>query len=105
MLGPRQAQQRSSIAAIETNYGLHLNPTLGLPSKCAARRLPEGFPHALRRVRTPIDIDPQAAFDTVLYIDVLEHIDDDRGEVSRASAHLAPSATDNRPSPQPSTPI
>jgi len=53
----------------------------------AAGRLPSCVE---TRVSTLIDIDPHAAFDTVLYIDVLEHIDDDRGEVSRAAAHLAP---------------
>jgi SAM-dependent methyltransferase len=31
-----------------------------------------------------------ALFDTVLYVDVLEHIDDDREELIRASRHLAP---------------
>jgi SAM-dependent methyltransferase len=30
-------------------------------------------------------------FDTILYIDVLEHIEDDRAELARAAAHLAPS--------------
>src|SRR6185503_35399 len=29
-------------------------------------------------------------FDTILYIDVLEHIDDDRGELRRAARHLNP---------------
>lgn len=29
-------------------------------------------------------------FDSILYIDVLEHIEDDRGELRRAAAHLAP---------------
>src|SRR5689334_9482331 len=32
-------------------------------------------------------------FDCILYIDVLEHIEDDRGELARASAHLAPGGT------------
>lgn len=29
-------------------------------------------------------------FDSILYIDVLEHIEDDRGELQHASSHLAP---------------
>jgi len=33
---------------------------------------------------------PDARFDSILYIDVLEHIEDDRGELRRAAAHLAP---------------
>jgi SAM-dependent methyltransferase len=33
---------------------------------------------------------PSRRFDSILYIDVLEHIADDRGELERARAHLAP---------------
>ena len=36
------------------------------------------------------DIDPGRLFDTILYIDVLEHIEDDRRELLKASNHLAP---------------
>jgi len=32
----------------------------------------------------------QEQFDTIVYIDVLEHIEDDRAEMERASAHLRP---------------
>ena len=35
-------------------------------------------------------IDTAAQFDTILYIDVLEHIADDRAELARAGRHLAP---------------
>jgi hypothetical protein len=35
-------------------------------------------------------LDGQAKFDTLLYIDVLEHIADDRGELLRAAQHLRP---------------
>jgi len=33
---------------------------------------------------------PPAAADTVIYIDVLEHIEDDRGELALAASHLKP---------------
>jgi SAM-dependent methyltransferase len=33
---------------------------------------------------------PTEIFDSILYIDVLEHIEDDRGELKRAAQHLAP---------------
>ena len=33
---------------------------------------------------------PEERFDAVLYVDVLEHIEDDRGELMRAAARLAP---------------
>lgn len=39
---------------------------------------------------TLADVDAGARFDAILYIDVLEHIEDDRGELLRASRHLAP---------------
>ena len=39
---------------------------------------------------TTADLDPACVFDAILYIDVLEHIDDDAGELRRACAHLAP---------------
>ncbi len=36
------------------------------------------------------DLGASERFDTILYIDVLEHIEDDRREVAGASAHLVP---------------
>jgi SAM-dependent methyltransferase len=42
------------------------------------------------RVGTLADLAPSETFDTILYMDVLEHIEDDRGEVARASAVLRP---------------
>ena len=35
----------------------------------------------------------EAQFDAILYLDVLEHIEDDRAEVARAAAHLKPGGT------------
>jgi SAM-dependent methyltransferase len=35
-------------------------------------------------------LEPAERFDSILYIDVLEHIEDDRGELERAAQHLAP---------------
>jgi SAM-dependent methyltransferase len=39
---------------------------------------------------TLADVEPSSRFDTILYIDVLEHIETDREELLRATAHLAP---------------
>jgi SAM-dependent methyltransferase len=39
---------------------------------------------------TTTDLAPQRQFDTVLYIDVLEHIEDDRAELARAAELVAP---------------
>ncbi|MDA0578355.1 MAG: class I SAM-dependent methyltransferase [Verrucomicrobia bacterium] len=49
-------------------------------------------------LRTPVrvvtgtlaDLPPEQRFDAVIYIDVLEHIADDRAELMRAEAHLKP---------------
>ncbi len=41
-------------------------------------------------VGTLSQVPPPSLFDTLLYIDVLEHIDDDRGELEQAAAHLKP---------------
>jgi SAM-dependent methyltransferase len=41
-------------------------------------------------IGTLSQVRPSTLFDTVLYIDVLEHIEDDRGELERAAAHLKP---------------
>ena len=35
-------------------------------------------------------LDSTCQFDTIIYIDVLEHIEDDRGELESAAAHLRP---------------
>jgi len=37
------------------------------------------------------DVPPDAMFDTIIYIDVLEHIRDDGEEMARAARHLTPS--------------
>ena len=36
------------------------------------------------------DLQPQEMFDTIIYIDVLEHIEDDREELTTSCAHLKP---------------
>jgi 2-polyprenyl-3-methyl-5-hydroxy-6-metoxy-1,4-benzoquinol methylase len=40
------------------------------------------------RVGTSDDLGDGERFDTILYMDVLEHIEDDRGELERAARHL-----------------
>lgn len=39
---------------------------------------------------TLADLGPQERFDTILYVDVLEHIEQDRAELERAACHLEP---------------
>ena len=63
-------------------------------SLCDALRAEVGAlpsPEAITVVHGALSsLDTQARYDTVLYVDVLEHIADDRGELARAAAHLAP---------------
>lgn len=52
-----------------------------LPSICSAR------------LGTLTSLKPQEVFDSILYVDVLEHIQGDRAELELARAHLAPAGT------------
>lgn len=49
-----------------------------LPTTCAPR---------LGRLN---DLKPDERFDTIIYVDVLEHVEDDSGELERAAGHLSP---------------
>jgi SAM-dependent methyltransferase len=52
--------------------------TGALPSRCSLQ------------TATLRDLPSDQRFDAILYMDVLEHLDDDAGEAARAAAHLAP---------------
>jgi len=62
------------------------------PDPDLAARISSGdLPRACQVVTGTIDrLDPAAAFDTILYIDVLEHIAEDAAELAAAARHLAP---------------
>ena len=64
------------------------------PDPVQARRISErvasGELPRCRVIAGTLDaVEPSARFDTILYIDVLEHIADDRAELARAARHLA----------------
>lgn len=64
------------------------------PDAALARAIAEVAPGALPRgfevaCGTSEALEPGARFDTILYIDVLEHIEGDREELARAATHLA----------------
>ena len=67
---------------------LEPNPTL---AKQLEDRKSEGSLQAACEVRKGSirELEPNIEFDTVLYIDVLEHVEDDRGEISRAAKKLS----------------
>lgn len=62
------------------------------PSQCRriAKRIGGGeLPSTCRTVNGCLeDLDESDRFDTILYMDVLEHIEDDRSELARAASHL-----------------
>jgi SAM-dependent methyltransferase len=61
--------------------------TATLQATLAAGQLPEC---CQARVGTLSDLDGADLFDSILYIDVLEHIREDRAELASAAAHLRP---------------
>lgn len=67
-----------------------LEPDASLASRLEdeVRRMPLPVPHETR-VATTAELGSEL-FDCILYIDVIEHIDADREELSRAATHLAP---------------
>ena len=85
----------------ETTKALHrpglaswtcLEPDARLASRLAHLRLADGSrPEVV--VGDVTRLDPARRFDTIVYIDVLEHIADDAGELRRSAARLAPGGT------------
>jgi SAM-dependent methyltransferase len=72
---------------VETWIGLE--PDLELAARLDEEIHKGAFPKTCRVfVGTLSHIPPDWQFDTILYIDVLEHIDDDAVELTRASRHL-----------------
>jgi SAM-dependent methyltransferase len=55
--------------------------------------LPPGLTNCEIVVGTLSDLDPGEQFDSVLYMDVLEHIQADAAELARAASHLKPNGT------------
>ncbi len=64
-----------------------LEPDPDLLAQLASRPLPACCRPQAGFVST---LAPDSRFDSILYIDVLEHIENDRAELERASRHLAP---------------
>jgi SAM-dependent methyltransferase len=66
-----------------------LEPDRALAARIA---LPAGGRHETA-AGTLADLPAATKFDAILYLDVLEHIEDDRGEMARAAARLRPGGT------------
>lgn len=68
-----------------------LEPDPHLLAEVAARRARGAIPATVRTcVGTLLSFPAAELFDTILYLDVLEHIEDDRSEMARAARLLAP---------------
>ncbi|MEZ0395821.1 MAG: class I SAM-dependent methyltransferase [Anaerolineales bacterium] len=68
-----------------------LEPDPALLAHIEARLRTSRLPPCCRAVPGALqDVPASARFDTILYIDVLEHIEDDRAELERAAARLLP---------------
>lgn len=70
---------------------LCLEPDRSLLAEVQARIQSGALPACCRpRAGTVTDLAPDERFDSILYIDVLEHIAEDRAELEQAARHLAP---------------
>jgi len=69
---------------------LEPDPTLASAIDRAASALTARGATVKVQACTTGELESSARFDTILYVDVLEHIAEDRAELARAAAHLAP---------------
>lgn len=68
-----------------------LEPDQALAAELTRAVQDRELPACCQTVNGTLDaVEGLAPFDALLYIDVLEHIEDDRGELARASRHLKP---------------
>ena len=78
-----------TLASLNYSRWTCLEPDAALASRIV---LPPGGRHQ-HMIGTIDDLPPEAKFDAILYIDVLEHIEDDRSEMARAADRLKPGGT------------
>ena len=78
-----------TLAGLDFERWTCLEPDAALAARVT---LPPGDRHR-SEVGTIDDLPADARFDSILYIDVLEHIGDDRAEMARAAARLNPGGT------------
>jgi SAM-dependent methyltransferase len=77
-------------AQAECDRYLALEPDASLVARMQTALQGEFHPRFEARQGTSEALGQDERFDTILYIDVLEHIADDRGELARAARHLLP---------------
>ena len=75
----------------ELTRWVSLEPDGSLCARYREAQSQEGIPSACELVQSTVQALPaDVAFDTILYIDVLEHIEDDKGEFARSYHRLNP---------------
>lgn len=73
------------------DHWIALEPDPNMSERIGTLALSGGLPKRVEaRCGTTQQLDQGECFDTILYVDVLEHIEDDAGELERAACHLAP---------------
>ncbi|MDQ6886939.1 MAG: class I SAM-dependent methyltransferase [Gemmatimonadota bacterium] len=76
---------------VDVSSWLCLEPDPDLAAQCSARLESVFGRGAIDTIVGGLaELDGERTFDAILFIDVLEHIEDDRDELARASLHLAP---------------
>ena len=83
------ATTRFLVAGTRSWTCLEPDPSLAASAREALARDPETSTCTVL-TGTLDDVPPGATYDTILYIDVIEHIEDDRAELRRASSRLRP---------------
>lgn len=78
-----------ALAGLDFDRWICLEPDATLAARIA---LPPGGRHE-KATGTIDDLPATAKFDTILYLDVLEHIEDDRDEMARAAERMKPDGT------------
>ncbi len=75
----------------DTTSWLCVEPDRALAAAIEARIEAGDLPACCRAISATLaSIEPEHRFDTILYMDVIEHIEDDRAELALAASRLAP---------------
>jgi len=82
----------SALWTVAASQWTALEPDSRLAEQARARFEASRLERVTVRVGTIAALEPAESFDTILYIDVLEHIEQDAAELQEASRHLRPGA-------------
>jgi SAM-dependent methyltransferase len=89
-VGAGSGNNTGDLTKLKHDHWLCIEPDMTLAAQIERRRAEGTLPPSIR-VHPGYLADLNRTFDTILYIDVLEHIADDREEMAAATARLTPS--------------